>query len=72
MGAKLFYWDMYMYKPDTCQGSSFSHYFSYFLLSVSWLHPFLKLHQLACNLSLSRRAVAVHKFAIVLNKHGVC
>ena len=26
--------------PDTIQGSSFCHYFSYFLLSVSWLHPF--------------------------------
>jgi len=27
--------------PDTSQGSSFCRYFSYFLLLVSWLHPFL-------------------------------
>ena len=26
--------------PDTSPGGSLRHYFSYFLLSVSWLHPF--------------------------------
>ena len=26
--------------PDTSKGGSFRHYFSCFLLSVSWLHPF--------------------------------
>jgi len=30
----------YVYVPDTGQGGSFCCYFSYFLLSVSWLHPF--------------------------------
>ena len=28
------------FVPETSQGSSFHRYFSYFLLSVSWLHPF--------------------------------
>ena len=32
------YWNVYV--PDTSQGSSFHSYFSYSLLSVSWLHPF--------------------------------
>jgi len=26
--------------PDTSRGGSLSHYFSYFLLLVLWLHPF--------------------------------
>jgi len=29
-----------LYVPDTSQGGFFRHHFSYFLLSVSWLHPF--------------------------------
>ena len=32
------YWNVYIL--DTSQGGSFHCYFSYFLLSVSWLHPF--------------------------------
>ena len=36
---KQSYWNISV--PDTSQGGSFRHYFSCFLLSVSWLHPFL-------------------------------
>jgi len=32
------YWNVYV--SDISQGGSFHRYFSYFLLSVSWLHPF--------------------------------
>jgi len=32
------YWNVYV--PDTSQGGSFCRYFSYLLLSVSWLQPF--------------------------------
>ena len=35
------YWNINkFYVPDPSQGGSFCRYFSYFLLSVSWLHPF--------------------------------